>query len=463
MGIAASLFFNTNSPKDSLDWRIRPSDDQYAAQVKRWNELGDYLIEDLKARSGCSISSWLQGSYKFGTQVRPALHGQEFDIDLGIYFRWVGDPEDGEHRAAALKKMVQASLLKYMDSEDNDAEAVSEPKQRCNRIHFADNFHIDVPSYHLDPDDDVRSLATERDVWESSDPKAIYKWWKEKIGEDARPRRLVRYLKMWSALNLHAADAPSSILTTVLVADAYLNLDATGHSGDDEFLRAITILIKDRLSEASEVDNPIDASENLNRLTHAQTEKLVERLGALVSVADRAIAAATKAQSAEIWAEVYKHFFPLPEDAEVIAEVSKSMALVPLTFTPVVDVVARPYANAARIFQGVDSIGPIPKDCEITFKLRNWQNVPNGATVYWTVRNEGEEAEERNDLGHVSATGISATENSAYVGTHHMDVAVKLNGALIGRKRVPVTIQGIKIPPRNTKRPEYVKYRSKRK
>lgn len=72
MGLAASLFYSTVSAEKCLDWRIRPSDDQFEAQKARWNDLADVLLDDLKVRSGYSISSWLQGSYKFGTQVRPA-------------------------------------------------------------------------------------------------------------------------------------------------------------------------------------------------------------------------------------------------------------------------------------------------------------------------------------------------------------------------------------------------------
>ena len=96
MGIAASLFFNTTTPSECLDWRIRPSDEQYDAQQERWNALREYLAAELGKKSNYPISSWLQGSYKFGTQVRPAHKDQEFDIDLGIYYGWAGRAEDGD-------------------------------------------------------------------------------------------------------------------------------------------------------------------------------------------------------------------------------------------------------------------------------------------------------------------------------------------------------------------------------
>jgi hypothetical protein len=160
MGIAATLFHSTSTPENCLDWRIRPSDEQYDAQKERWNDLAAHLLDDVAQRSACTTRSWLQGSYKFGTQVRPASKGEEFDIDLGVYFQWLGEPEDGPHSPANLRAFVQASLESYAQDDQNDSEAVDEPRARCSRIHFKGDFHIDVPTYHLHAARDARSLAT---------------------------------------------------------------------------------------------------------------------------------------------------------------------------------------------------------------------------------------------------------------------------------------------------------------
>ena len=76
MGIAAGQFFSNLNPENSLDWRVRPSDRQYDSQKERWNDLAEFLVAELRNQSGCTIATWLQGSYKFGTQVRPAIKGQ---------------------------------------------------------------------------------------------------------------------------------------------------------------------------------------------------------------------------------------------------------------------------------------------------------------------------------------------------------------------------------------------------
>ncbi|MEP0710224.1 MAG: CBASS cGAMP synthase [Parvibaculum sp.] len=464
MGNAASLFFNTVEPKNSLDWRIRPSDEQYDAQKERWNALADYLLAQLREASDCATSSWLQGSYKFGTQIRPADKDHEFDIDLGVYFHWEGSPENGAWNPTDLKGMVQQQLETYVEFDGNDAEAVSKPKQRCNRIHFAENFHIDVPSYHLAPEQDARMLATQSDTWEFSDPKAIYEWWKNAIEDSvrARVRRLVRYLKMWAALKFEEDERPSSILLTVLTAQAYLSLAPTDHSGDDEFFFGVVEKIYDRLLESNTVPNPVNKKENLNRLSAHAVVNFTTQLESLADIASRALEAHTQAQSADLWAQVFEHFFPIPNDEEVLAE--SATAIVPIRFMPEIEVTATTRGQNPKSFHGMNAIGPIPKDSDIQFQLSNAYALPIGATVYWTVRNEGDEAEIENDLGHVSGTGLSASEHSAYKGRHFMDVAIKLNGVLIGRRRIPVTITGLGLPPRNPKKkPEYVKFRKKKR
>lgn len=453
MGIAASLFFNTIDPENCLDYRIRPSDEQQSAQENRWNDLRDFLVEELQVRSEYAISSWLQGSYKFGTQIRPAKPTQEFDIDLGIYYRWSGEPEDGQFSPDALKGFIQGSLETYADDDENDAEEVTDPKERCSRIRFKDSFHIDVPAYHLDSSRDARTLATETKGWEESDPKAIYVWWKEKFDDATRPRgrRLVRYLKMWAALKFDEATRPSSIMLTVLLANALSETDTSRLAGDDEFLQTCSAAMLTALRASLVVTNPVNTEENLNRLDTTAAQEFLGNLDSLVSTAARAVAAATKPDSAEIWSEIFEHFFPMTDE---LASDARTGALVVMQFDPQVDIQIK---NGVRTNVVRNAVGGIPKGCELNFSLANAFQLPQGAQVFWTARNTGE-AETVNDLGHTK-NGLFAVEKSAYRGTHFMDVRVCLNGRTIGRRRVPVQITGLGIPLRNPPRPAYANRR----
>lgn len=52
------------------------------------------------------------------------------------------------------------------------------------------------------------------------------------------------------------------------------------------------------------------------------------------------------------------------------------------------------------------------------------------------VRNEGDEAEDIDDLGHKAGQGLEADERSAYNGTHFMDCTAVAGGQIIGVRRV---------------------------
>jgi len=95
MSIAADLFHSTMPRGETLHRRITPTEEQFEDQKTRWNDLASYLRIRLRNDTGLPTSAWLQGSYKFGTQIRPWKLNAEFDIDLGFYFRWEGRPADG--------------------------------------------------------------------------------------------------------------------------------------------------------------------------------------------------------------------------------------------------------------------------------------------------------------------------------------------------------------------------------
>ncbi len=451
MGKCTSLFFSSNYDGPTLYKRIIPSDEQIETQQARWNELRDKLIQYLKDKTGYNTSSWLQGSYKFGTQIRPVKIDEEYDIDLGTYVEWVGDPENGSISPKKLMNLVQDCLYDFEEDNDDVIE-VTNIKQRCCRIRFEDNFHIDVPSYHLDPTSDQRSLATKRNRWEDSDPKAIYLWFKEKFDDytRAKVRRQIRYLKTWSQLKCDEDTKPSSILLTVLIAEAYERLSQDESACDDECIQHIAEQIYERLQQDTEVVNPVNDDENINRLGYVGTNDFCTALEEFIDIANRANEAESTTECAEIWSEAFDHFFPIPDDDDANSEaqtLGKSF-----DFIPQVRVTATTKSSPQRTFEDNNKIGPIPKNCDIKFELLNSDELPWFSKIRWIVRNNGEEADKKNDMGHLAGKGSEANENSAYKGTHYMDVSVTKSGKLLGRRRIPVKIHGQAMPNRQLPR-----------
>ncbi len=466
MGITASLFYSSNDPdKQTLHRRITPSEEQFDDQQERWNGLANHLTSDLQNRSGYSMLTWLQGSYKFGTQIRPARKGDEFDIDLGVFFQWEGEPEDGDYEPDELKDMVQRCLEDY--SGDGVIEVVSPPKSRCSRIRYEGDFHIDVPSYHLNPDNDTRMLATQRDGWEDSDPKALVLWFRGKFDDyhRAKAKRQIRYMKFWAALKYRDdGTRPSSTLLTVLVAEAFDGLSDDDLVSDDDALFAILEKVLDRLEGNREVRNPANDDEVLSdRLSEHELDEFIDRLRGFRDTAQGALDCQNIVAAADKWSEAFEHFFPLPDEEEAALAAGLEQHLPVRAVIPEVSVQAIANKNPNQEWRNTNKIGPIPKDCKIYFRITNPEALPQDATVQWMVRNEGNEAEYTNDLGHAAGTGITADERSAYKGTHYMDCVVRQYGVVIGLRRIPVTITGFFMPRRNPeKRPDYVRHRGKR-
>jgi len=464
MGLAAKYIFDSaDSAKQTLHRRIVPTDTQFEQQQARWNELADYLKPNLQKMSGASIRSWLQGSYKFGTQIRPVHKQDEFDIDLGIFFCWAGLPEDGENGPKALKNMVQESLREFVIENDDVIEVVSPPKKRCCRIRFRDDFHIDVPCYHLDEAQDSRSLATENDVWERSDPKAIYTWFKDLFSNYSRDRtrRLIRYMKTWATLKFpEAEDRPSSALLTVLVAEAVASLKDGLPGSEDEALDEIIRKLSDRVAINQEVKNPVDSTENLAcRMTQEAWKSFSDRLKEFSDISKQAVVAKDELLACSIWSGAFEHLFPLP-DAQSLEKCETNLPA--LRSVPEIDVQAVQRNNSNMHYCGVNKIGPIPKDCNIKFRVTNPHAMPTGTQFYWMVRNEGDEAEDANDLGHRAETGLTASEHSAYNGFHYMDCTAISSNQVVGVRRVRVTISDRIGPRRNPPKPAWVKLRGRR-
>lgn len=467
MGVASHLFYSSNdTEKQTLHRRIIPSDEQMKEQQSRWNELADHLIADLRAKLACPIRTWLQGSYKFATQVRPPRTGEEFDIDLGVFVCWSGQAEEGPHPPAAVRDAAQSSILDFSRDREGVRSIKVPPKSRCLRIHYEGDFHIDIPCYHLDPDVDERTLATD-DSWEVSDPKAIYIWFKGLLQEPdrAKVRRVIRYLKCWAGLKWKIEDGrPSSVSLTVLAAEAFSQLTDSEIGADDEILLGVLRRIAVRVKRGRKIRNPVNPSENLNRLTDDQWSAFCDGIDEFATIAESACLADNEVDAADQWSKVFAHFFPMPDAASaiVVEDLAKSNSIV-RAMIPDVMVVAVSRSNPNLRFEGRNAIGPIPKDCDIRFELVEPWNLPSGTTVEWIVRNEGGEAENVNDLGHRAGVGYIAKERSAYNGLHFMDCVMRNNERMFGLRRVPVRINGIAAPRRNPlQRPGYVKLMGRR-
>jgi Adenylyl/Guanylyl and SMODS C-terminal sensor domain len=462
MGQSSKLF--NGSTDQTLIGRVTPTTDQRDFLQQQWNDLADYLKQAL-SKHGYTISTWLQGSYKYATLIKPVRPGEEYDVDVGLYFEW-DDDQDVEPTPKQLRSWVQTELLEYEKACEELTKIEVPPKERCSRALFTRQFHIDTPVYHLNPDSDVRRLACLSGTWEHSDPKKLYKWFKEAVGDDDRDqlRRLVRYLKAWAAVSFDDApdSRPSSIFLTVITTEAYQDLWAQRIIGlaDDDALIAVIKKVHNRLFDDRKVENPINKKEDLNRMSKDEWDGFLPRLTALQDIAERVEDSEDEVSAALNWSEAFSFLMPLPETDQVeVFDESSGRAVMQL---PEIEVKVFTGNPARLLATHHNEVPGVAKDCELTFTILNPHVVPEFATVEWTVRNEGQEADLRSDLGHrkVGMRLLSAEEHTAYAGRHFMDCVVRLNGQIYAVRRVPVIVRDVRHVARNPPKPMYTKLRS---
>jgi AcrR family transcriptional regulator len=461
MGKAARLF-NGGSP-DSLINRVTPTTEQREFLQEQWNAMRDYVTPKLREESGLSISTWLQGSYKYGTLIRPVHLGEEYDVDVGVYFEWekTGNAFPSPEQ---LRIWVQRELKAYGD-QCEVVDHIEEPaKERCSRAVFAKQFHIDTPVYHLERSKDKRRLACLTKGWEASDPKPIYTWFRDAAtgGERDQLRRLIRYLKGWAAVAfMDIPDSrPTSILLTVVVTEVY-QADwfdrLLGMKDDEDALVDVITRVHSRLFGSRIVSNPVDNSEDLNRMAEDTWGAFLTSLQALHDAAERASDAIDEASAALIWSEQFSFLMPLPEIDEV--EVQEEISGRAVMQVPEIDItVFRGESNQPHA-SFLNEVPSVDKDCWLVFRIRNAHIIPDYATVEWTVRNAGEESDGIGDLGHrqMGMRLLTVREHTAYIGRHFMDCVVRLNGQVYSARRIPVNIRHVLRAERNPPKPTYTK------
>lgn len=467
MGKASRLF--NGQAEQTLYGKVTPSQEQRGFLQQQWNALAEHLKAQL-SQHGYAISTWLQGSYKYGTLIKPVKVGDEYDVDLGLYFEWESQAGQLEPAATQLRAWVQRELVAYKEETAELKEVSEPPKERCSRAIYTRRFHIDTPTYHLDTRSDKRRLATLSGTWEDSDPKAIYKWFKKVVdgAEREQLRRLIRYLKAWAAVAFEAAEdaRPSSIFLTVLVAQIYdsMWMERLGDLDDEDALISVVEKMHSRLSERSEVWNPVNKKENLNRIPASAWPAFMTRLTALLDCAEAAEEAADEFSAAFAWSGAFSYLMPLPETDEVEVEVAPSSRAVMQIPDVRIEVAAKAEFNHV-LATYENEVPEVAKDHWLRFTITNPHIVPQMSSIEWTVRNDGSDADSFGDLGHARG-GIGlhqVIERTSYAGKQYMDLVVRVNGMVYAARRIAVHIRNTPLlgrppaPPR-----EWLKLRTRR-
>lgn len=289
----------------------------YELAARRYKDLAQWLRRPESSLAPYDAHVFVQGSFAFGTPIRPVIEGEEYDLDFTCKLR-VGISR-ATHTQQELKRLIGAELTAYRVARGIH-KALTE-KNRCWRLGYMDElpFHMDVVP-GLRADDNVRralrtamesvgtqSLLAEEVArralwitdrqdpgysqisfeWPSSNPGGYQLWFHARLAGDvsrvlaeaqvdpipvfrskAPLQQVVQLLKRHRDLMFKddTDRKPASILLTTIAGHAYV----AGESLSQSMRRVLIALEQVRSSNTDVIANPVNPAENFaDRWTRA--------------------------------------------------------------------------------------------------------------------------------------------------------------------------------------------------
>lgn len=380
-----------------------------------------------------------QGGYAMHTLNQDPSGDNGYDIDTALIFNKDDLPDD----PLKARQRVCAALAKRCTN------FTKEPEARTNAvtIWYAEGYHIDFAVYRTYKDTlGITRVEHAGTDWKRRDPMEVNDWF-AKVVDDRSPkanaalgynpkvapaqmRRIVRFLK-WFCRSRSSWSLPGGMVVSALVAECY-KPDA---NRDDRALYDTLVAVRNRLKSNCRVFNPVDMSQELTGKEEVlnQVKRLLENLDSaitkLAALFDQAKCTREKARGAWDW--VFNHDFWAKKEVLQKSET-----------TAIAAEAAAPYDVAIRCDLAKKQGGPgyrqypsdsalLPKGVHLKFSVES-TNVPFPYDVHWTVRNEGDEAKDAEQMGWDN-TGPSTWTSTRFKGRHTMTCEIQKNGRVMAR------------------------------
>jgi hypothetical protein len=154
-----------------IGYKLQISRTQRELAEERYNSVGKWLSQDESFNDG-DVSIYPQGSLGIGTTVKP-LNQQEYDLDLvcEIEEYWRGK-----------NPLELLNLIENRLKEHKTYAAMVERKNRCIRLNYANEFHMDIlPAHPTDQTDSTCIKVPDRKAkdWKDSNPRGYVNWFNE--------------------------------------------------------------------------------------------------------------------------------------------------------------------------------------------------------------------------------------------------------------------------------------------
>ncbi|MFD5617201.1 cyclic GMP-AMP synthase DncV-like nucleotidyltransferase [Streptomyces yangpuensis] len=392
-----------------------------------------------------------QGSWAHRTIIKP-LNNHEFDADILLQLNEVDswDPKDylRETRAAFKRSTTYRSKVTK--------------KNRCCRITYAGDCHVDVVPYIVLGDGREVIVNYAENEFEETNPQGFTDWMKEKDdltnGNLRRVIRLLKYVRDYK----QTFTIPSVILTTLL-GERVQAWDAVSRYSDTP--TALKTILSDLSSWLDlyplmpPLPDPGCPQTTFNhRWNQPQYENFRKKIKLYSDWAREAYDEDEKAASLAAWQRIFGTSFQKPSVAE------KSLAASPQTPSP--------RGDRAPHEQYIEELGfswkggySLRIDAEVLphkgfrngplrrlRKVRTLQDlefsittdVPEPYELYWKVRNRGAEAEDhgqlRGDIFLDEERARKRRESTRWKGHHYVEAYIVKNGKVLATDHHEVEI-----------------------
>jgi len=138
---------------------------QYADATQKYQSIGTWLAHPNSPLIRYAPDVYPQGSMRLGTTIRP-WRGEEFDLDIVCQL----------HYCAEQSALVAYNLVAARLNEHATYRAILQRKNRCLRIDYAGNFHLDIIPACPNGGTAIKVPDCQLSEWVSSNPLGYAEW-----------------------------------------------------------------------------------------------------------------------------------------------------------------------------------------------------------------------------------------------------------------------------------------------
>jgi len=362
----------------------------------------------------------------------------DYDIDVALIFYKDEIPEN----PLKARQRVRDALCKRCTN------FTKEPEARTNAVTvwYAEGYHIDFAIYRTYVDEfGIKHIEHASTEWKRRDPIEINNWFAECVSTlspkanptfgyypkvaDGQMRRIVRFIK-WFCRSRTSWSLPGGMIVSTLIAES--GVYKANSERDDIALYETMVALHNRLTVSCKVYNPVDNSQELTGKTEVLNQVVRLRDNLEIAVDKLKVLfdqSCTREKARFAWDWVFNHEFWAAKESKKAIEFADVSTVTKYSLIIRCDLAK--YEKGPTYRQYLSGSSRLPKGVALKFSVVS-TNVPQPYSVRWIVNNEGDEAQEAEQLCWESSDSATTKWTStAYKGNHRMTCQIEKNGQIM--------------------------------